>query len=262
MNIETTRMPSSTSLIIQVWRRNFLQFKKSWLINVFWIVLEPLFYLVALGYGVGAYVDQVRGVSYADFFFPALLCVTSMFVSFFVSTYDTFSKLSYQKIYKTMILTPITPREIVLGEILWGASKGLFSAFGVTLVASLFGHVDTWLIFPALGIVFITAIIFSALGLLVTSWVRNFEMIIYATSGFIVPMSLFSGTYFPIEELPLGLEFLCYLFPLTHAVACVRELLLLKTVSAAFAVHLGILVILALVLTRYAIKRIDAKLTQ
>jgi lipooligosaccharide transport system permease protein len=161
-----------------------------------------------------------------------------------------------------MILTPITPKEIVLGEILWGASKGCFSACGVTLVASFFGHIDTWLIIPALGVVFISSVIFSAVGLLVTSWVKNFEMIIYATSGFIVPMSLFSGTYFPLQELPMGLEYLGYLFPLTHSVACVRELLLVKSFSPAFSIHLTVLIVLAFTFTRWAVRRIDSKLTQ
>lgn len=258
--IENTSTTSSTSLIYQVWRRNFLQFRRSWLINLFWIVLEPLFYLVAIGYGIGAFVNQVNGYSYVDFFFPALLCVSSMFVSFFVSSYDTFSKLTHQKIYKTMILTPISPKEIVVGEILWGATKGALSAVAVSVVAAFFGHIDSWMIFPCFIVVFISSWTFSAIGILVASWVRNYDMIIYATSGFVVPMSLFSGTYFPLDELPKTLEYLAFAFPLTHTVYVVRSLLLVDQVDARIWIHVIYLGLLAAVLTAWAVRRIHYKL--
>lgn len=260
MRIEITRLPSRRSGIFHVWNRNFLQFRKSLLVNLFWIVLEPLFYLVALGYGLGSFIPTISGVAYADFFFPGLLCITSMMVAFFGSTYDCFSKLTHQKIYRTMILTPITPEQIVWGEIFWAATKGTISAAGVTVVAFFFGHIDSWMILPALSVVFVSAVVFGAIGMIVTSIVKNFDSIIYPTSGFIVPMSLFSGTYFPIKELPMGLEYLSYIFPLSHSVNLVRGLLLHQQLNWMHAVNLGVLIVLAIVLSRIAVKRINAKL--
>lgn len=260
MKIEVTRLPSKNSGIFKVWNRNFLQFRKSLLVNLFWIVLEPLFYLVALGYGLGSFIPTISGVAYADFFFPGLLCITSMMVAFFVSTYDCFSKLTHQKIYRTMILTPLTPDQIVIGEILWAATKGTISALGVTVVASFFGHIDSWMILPALSVVFLSAVVFAAIGMIVTSLVHNYEAIIYPTSGFIIPMSLFSGTYFPIKELPLGLEYLSYIFPLSHSVNLVRGLLLHQRLEWIHAVNLAVLLVLAIVLIRIAIRRITQRL--
>lgn len=214
------------NMVFQVWRRNYLQFKRSWLVSLFWIVIEPLFVLGAMGFGLGSFVSTINGVSYADFFYPGLICMSSMFVSFFVSTYDNFSKLTYQKVFATQILSPIEPQEILVGEVLWAATKGTFSAFGVSVVAASIGLVDTWRIFPALGIVFLSSLVFSAFGMLVTTLVRNYDQIIYPSSGIIIPLSLFSGTYFPIEQLPYGLKYIAYISPLTHSTRAVRSLIL------------------------------------
>ncbi len=255
-------MKTSPASVYRVWRRDFLQFKKSIWVNLTWIVLEPLFFLVALGYGLGSYVTNIGGVPYSEFYFPALLCNTAMMVSFFESTYGSFSKLTYQRTYLTMILTPIEPTEIVYGEILWGATKGFLSAVGVAIVASLFGHVNSFMIIPGLVIIFILALLFSALGMIFTSIVKNYDGIIYPSSGLIVPMSLFSGTYFPIEQLPHPIKYLSYLLPLTHGVAAVRALLLNLPKDPIFAIHILVLIGLAIWATRVAVRRINKKLIQ
>lgn len=260
MKPELARLPNRRHGIYQIWRRNFLQFQKSWLVNIFWIVLEPLFMLVAIGYGVGAFIPSIDNVSYADFFFPGLLCVSSMMVAFFVSTYDNFSKLTYQKTFATMILTPLDPEQVVIGELLWGASKGTLSAIGVSIVAFSFGHIDSWKIIPALIVIFISSFLFSALGMLVTSLVKNYEGIIYPTSGLIVPMSLFAGTYFPLEQLPMWGRYLSYILPLTHTTRIVRGLLLGGVPWWQMLIHLVVLALFAAVFTKLSIKRITEKL--
>jgi lipooligosaccharide transport system permease protein len=260
MKPELARLPNKRHGVYQIWWRNFLQFRKSWLVNIFWIVIEPLFMLVAIGYGVGAFIPSVDGYSYADFFFPALLCVSSMMVAFFVSTYDNFSKLTYQKTFATMILTPLDPEQIVIGELCWGATKGTFSAIGVSIVAFSFGHIDSWKILPALVVIFISSFLFSALGMLVTSLVKNYEGIIYPTSGLIVPMSLFAGTYFPLEQLPVWGRYLSYLLPLTHTTRAVRGLLLGGIPWWQILIHIVVLILIAAGLTKISIRRISQKL--
>ncbi len=222
---EKITLNRQAGLVYQVWNRNFLQFKRSWMLSLLWIVIEPLFTLGAVGYGLGSFVATMDGMSYLEFFFPALLCTSSMFVAYFVSTYDNFSKLTFQRLFATQITTAIEPHEIVLGEVLWGATKGTISAMGVSLVASMFGLIETWRIIPALGVVAISCLFFSCFGMLITTFVRNYDQIIYPSSGLIIPMSLFSGTYFPINHLPYGLKYLAYIFPLTHAVRMVRGIL-------------------------------------
>src|SRR4051794_3286903 len=111
MNNQTLRLPSFFSGVGQVWKRSFRQFRRSWLVNFFWIVLEPLLILLAIGYGLGSFVSNMQGISYTDFFFPALLCMSSMMVSFFEATYGNFTKLTSQHTYSTMILTSLEPQQ-------------------------------------------------------------------------------------------------------------------------------------------------------
>jgi lipooligosaccharide transport system permease protein len=213
-------------MVWKLWYRSFKQFQETFWVSLLWVVVEPLFTLGAIGFGLGTYVSNMDGVSYADFFFPALLCVSGMFVGFFVGTYDNFSKLTHERVFATQILTPVEPEEIVWAAVLWGGCKGLFSGLGITLIAAFFGLIDSWRILPALVIVFLISLVFTAFGMFVTTLVKNYDEIIYPSSGLIIPMSLFSGTYFPVEHLPYGLKYLAYLLPLTHGVRTVRNMLL------------------------------------
>lgn len=246
-------------LVLYIWQRNFAQFKRTWLLSFFWVLIEPVFILAALGYGLGSFIPTIKGVSYVEFFFPGLICSSSMLITFFASTYDNFSKLSHQRLFQTQILSPISPNEIVLGEILWAASKGLLSAVGITLVAGLFGLVDTFNILPALLVVFISNLVFSAFGMLITTMVKNFDQIIFPTSGFIIPMSLLSGVYFPIDNLPFGLKYIVYILPLTNTTRVVREF-----VQGRFdwwmLVNLSYLIVLFIVLIRVSSKRLEEML--
>jgi lipooligosaccharide transport system permease protein len=139
-------------MMFKVWYRNFLFFRKTFFVTLFWTVLEPLMYLTALGYGFGQYVPPIENLSFIDFYFPGLLCTTAMFVSYFEATYPNYTKLSYQKTYFTMLLTPLTVSQILAGEVLWAATKGMIGVFGVAIVASAFGlfHFELFLTLPIL----------------------------------------------------------------------------------------------------------------
>jgi len=250
---------ASWKMAVQIWRRNFISFRRSWKVSFVWIILEPVLVLAAMGYGLGSFVSTMDGVSYAEFFYPALLCTTSMLVAYFVSTYDNFSKLTHQGVFASLILTPIEPKEIVIGEVLWAGTKGLISAAGVAMVAGGLGMVETLRIFPALIVVFISALVFAAFGMLVTTWVKSFDQIIYPTSAVVIPMSLFSGTYFPIDNLPYGMRYLAYISPLAHSVRVVRGLLL-KGYDWWMLGNVAYLLILLFFLTRLASRRLTRKL--
>jgi lipooligosaccharide transport system permease protein len=251
--------PKISSGFKKVWSRNFLYFRKTWTVSLFWILLEPLMYLGAIGYGLGTFVSNIQGHSYVDFFFPGLLCSTGMMVTFFEGTYGSFTKLTHQHTYSTIMLTRIGPEEIAFGELLWSSSKGYMSVCGVALVAAMFGLIDTWRILPVLLVLLVTCWVFSGIAMFVTSVAKNYDSFIYATSGFIIPMSLLSGTYFPIDQLPAGLKYLTYLLPLTHAVQAVRGLLH-QGWSVAIAVHILVLLLFGLAFMNIAIYRIRGRL--
>lgn len=251
--------PKLNSGFLRVWQRNFLYFRKTWTVSLFWVILEPLMYLGAIGFGLGAFVSNINGVSYVDFFFPGLLCSTGMMVAFFEGTYGSFTKLTHQRTYATIMLTRIGPEEISMGELLWAGTKGYISVCGVALVAGFLGLVETWRIVPALGILLLLCWLFASLAMIMTSYARNYDSFIYSTSGLIVPMSLLSGTYFPIEQLPSGLKYIAYLFPLTHGVQAVRGVLR-EGFTMAVGIHCLILLIAAILAMNFAIYRIRGKL--
>ncbi|MGE5086056.1 MAG: ABC transporter permease [Bacillota bacterium] len=256
---ECFSIPKFNSGALKVWQRNFLYFKKTWLVSIFWIVLEPVIYLGAIGFGLGAFVNNMGGMSYIEFFFPALLSTTAMLVAFFEATYGNYTKLTHQKTYATIMLTRVGPEEIVAGELLWAASKGFFGVMGVTLVAIFFGLIDSYRILLALPVLFLLSALFSCVGMIFTSIARNYDSFIYSTSGLIVPMSLLSGTYFPLEQLPSSLRYVAYLFPLTHGVAAVRGILHNGN-WVWIAVHIAILLVATWIAMNVSFIRLRKKL--
>lgn len=210
--------------MIQVWLRNFLFFRKTFLVSVFWTVLEPTMYLVAIGFGLGRFVEQIENLTFIEFYYPGLLASTAMMVSYFESTYPNYTKLVYQKTFSTMLLTPLSPNQILFGEILWGATKGFIGVCGVIFVSLFFGLFKTQILMT-LPVLFLLCLVFSTFGLIMTATAKNYDSFIFSTSGLIIPMSLISGTYFSIQNAPVLVKGLAQLLPLTHAVTLTRTLL-------------------------------------
>jgi lipooligosaccharide transport system permease protein len=246
--------------VFSVWQRNFLYFRRSFVISLFWVFFEPILYLVAMGYGIGSFVTRVEGMSYPEFLAPSLMAMTGMLVSYFESTYSCYTKMTRQKTFNTIILSPISASEVALGEIMWGASKGLLSGLAVLLVALLLGLVKPTLAVAAVLVLSLECWLFSAFGVLMTTYARNYDWFVYAQSGLIIPMSLLSGTYFPLERLPAGIEAVSYLLPLTHAVMAMRELLRVEVKSGIF-INCLFLFVLAVLLTNWAAARFQRKIT-
>lgn len=244
---------------VKVWQRNFLYFKKTWLVSLFWIVLEPTIYLGAIGFGLGAFVSNMGGMSYIEFFLPALLCSTAMMVAFFEGTYGSYTKLTHQKTYSTIMLSQVGPEEIVFGELLWSSCKSFFGVLGVVVVASFIGLIDSWRIFLAIPILFVVSWVFASFAMIMTSVAKNYDSFVYSTSGIIVPMSLLSGTYFPLEQLPSGLKLFAWVLPLTHGVHAVRTILS-GSWNWIIIINVAYLVFLVFLFTRISIHRIGRRL--
>lgn len=236
--------------MIQVWLRNFLFFRKTFLVSVFWTVLEPTMYLMAIGFGLGRFVEQIENLTFIEFYYPGLLASTAMMISYFESTYPNYTKLVYQKTFSTMLLTPLNPNQILFGEILWGATKGFIGVCGVMLVSLFFGLFKVQILMT-LPILFLLCLVFSAFGMIMTSTARNYDSFIFSTSGLIIPMSLISGTYFSIQNAPVFVQGLAQLLPLTHAVTLTRTLLYRKFESADY-ISVLVLVVYFLVLIYFA----------
>jgi lipooligosaccharide transport system permease protein len=242
-----------------VWRRNFLYFRYTFWTAVSWIFLEPLLYLFALGYGLGTYIESVQGMRYAEFIAPAMLATTGMFVAFFEGTYGTYTKLSRQNTFQTTILTPVGSDEIAIGEIAWCASKGFLSVLGVGLVVTALGLMTVQALLPSLLVLALMCWVFAALGVWLAAVARSYETFTYLTSGFITPMSLFCGTYFPLDQMPRALQAVAQLLPLTHGLASVR-IFVKGELEPNLFLSIGYLIFLAIIATNLAAARLERKL--
>ncbi len=242
-----------------VWSRNLLYFRYTMLVSFFWMILEPLFYLLAIGFCLGTFIPTIDGVSYLEFFFPALLCSTAMVLAFFDATYGNFTKLAHQKTYQTIMLTRVSPSEIVLGELLWAFTRGFMGVVGLVLVSFFLGLIRDWHIFPALAVVALVSWAFSCFGMWVTSVAKNYDSFTFASSGIIIPMSLFSGTYFPVDHIPIFFKVIAYCLPLTHGVAAVRQILVYGY-SNTLWMHVAYLFLFGFFMMNLAFSRIRRRL--
>jgi len=205
---------------LRVWQRNLKVYRKSWKISFIPPFLEPLFYLIAFGVGLSGLVGNVpyRGseISYVSFIAPALIGVSIMYNAFFETTYASFVRMYYQKTFDAMLATPLSLEEVITGEIVWGATKSLIAAAIMMAVIGLFGFIR----FPEglllLPLAMLGGIAFGSIGMFFTGIVANIEMFNLPVFLFVTPMFLFSGTFFPLENLPSWAQQLALVFPLTH----------------------------------------------
>jgi lipooligosaccharide transport system permease protein len=185
--------------------------------------LEPLIFLAAIGLGLGRYItESMEGLRYIEFLGTGLIVTTAMFTSAYECSFGTFIRLEFQKVYDGMLAAPITVNNLIVGEMLWAGTKGLFFSFAVLCVLATFGIVSLpyGLVAPLVG--FVTAVMFSALSLFVTSFVKTINHFNFYFTGFISPMFFFSGVIFPTSNLPRFIQPVVEIIPLTHSVRLVR----------------------------------------
>ncbi len=245
--------------MLKVWYRDFVVWS-----HYFWASLlanlgEPLLYLFALGYGVGRYVNSIQGMSYSEFIAPALVVSSVMNSATFETTYSSYTRMEGQKTFDAIACTPISFREIILGEILWATTKACFSALLILIIFGITGLIKTPLAIAVLPLCFLEGIVFSSLGMLATSKATHYDFFTYYFILFISPMFLFSGTFFPLQGMGPWLQYVTWLLPLTHAVNAARELFQGKMGWSLWGSLLW-LVGAAIVLSTWAVRRMEKRL--
>lgn len=214
----------------RVWQRNLVVYRKTWKIGFLPPVLEPIFYLIAFGVGLSGMVGKVsfhgESLSYTAYIAPALIAVNIMQGAFFENTYASFVRMFYQKTFDAMLATPLTLPEVITGEILWGATKAVIGTALMMIVISLFGLIhypEGLLLLPA---ALLGGLAFACAGMICTAIVPTIEVFNLPIFLFITPMFLFSGTFFPLQNLPSWAQPVAQIFPLTHLVELTRSLAL------------------------------------
>jgi lipooligosaccharide transport system permease protein len=221
-------LPQISWRFVRILQRNAQVLRRTWKISFIPPILEPIFYLLAFGAGLGLLVRQVTyagaGVSYVAYIAPALIAINIMYNAFFENTYASYVRMYYQKTFDAIMTTPVNLDEIITGEIFWAAAKSVMATALMVLVVSVFGllrYPQSLLILP---LAFLGGVAFGAVGMCCTALVPNIEVFNVPIFLFITPMFLFSGTFFPLHTLPGWAWGLAQTLPLTHLVRLVRAL--------------------------------------
>jgi lipooligosaccharide transport system permease protein len=216
-------VPPLAQRLFSVWYRHVRVYTKNLISNGLPPFLEPLLFLAGVGLGLGKYItESMDGLSYIDFLGTGLLVTAAMFTAAYECTFGTFIRLEFEKVYDGMLAAPITVNDLIIGEIIWAGTKGLFFTFAVLCILTLFGivHLPEGLLSPLVG--FLTGLMFGTLSLWITSFVKTINHFNFYLTGVISPMFFFSGVVFPISNLPPSVRFIAEVVPLTHAVRLAR----------------------------------------
>jgi lipooligosaccharide transport system permease protein len=202
---------------------------------------EPVFYLFSMGVGLGAIIGTIEvdgtEVSYGAYIAPALLAVSAMNGAIYDSTWNVFFKLNFGKLYQTMLLTSLGPLDVAVGEITLALLRGGVYAVGFLIVMQSMGLVLSPLAILAIPAVLLIAAGFASIGMAFTSYMKTFQQMDWLPMV-MLPMFLFSATFYPISVYPEGIQIMIQSFPLWHGVELIR-MLTTGAVTSMIWVHLA-----------------------
>ncbi|WP_436495212.1 ABC transporter permease [Actinokineospora sp. HUAS TT18] len=201
--------------------------RRAWLL-MFTGFFEPLFFLFGLGFGFGKLVGDVVGptgqpMTYLAFVAPALLAASAMNGAVYDATFNFFFKFKYRKLYDAVLATPLGPLDIAIGEITWALIRGAMYAAGFLAVMLGMGLLTSWWALLALPAALLIAFGFAAVAMACTTFMRSWQDFDYVQLA-LMPMFLFSTTFFPITVYPPAIAFAVKCFPLYHAIELMRGL--------------------------------------
>jgi lipooligosaccharide transport system permease protein len=260
--VRTPLVPSARPWVggFLIVERNVLVYRRTWMI-LFSGFFEPLFYLFFFVYPLESFIGSItfegETIEYAAFVAPALLAASAMNGAFYDAT-NVFWKLRYGKVYDAMLSTPVSPQDVAVGETLWAVGRAMMysAAFLVVIVA--LGLVESWWALLVLPACFVIGFGFAGAGIAAITWMRNwkdFDLL----QLLMLPMFLFSATFYPISVYPEVLEWIVRCLPLYHGIELVRSLAT-GTVGAFQLVNVAYLLTMGLVGMRLASKRINGLL--
>lgn len=211
-----------------VFEGKLLNYRGNWKGSVVSSILEPILFLAAMGVSLGVLVDGAgrldQGVDYLVFLAPGLLAATAMQTATFESTYPIMGALKWNKLFEGVLSTPVEVRDLVTGHLIFVLFRLVTTLLVFMAVIAAFGALVLPVGLLALPAAILTGLAFAALVSAFAAWVKN-------DSGFaalfrfgIVPMFLFSGTFFPVDQMPGLLQPVAYATPLWHGVSLSRAL--------------------------------------
>jgi len=207
-----------------MWQRNRDVFLRLWRTEAPGMVAEPIFVLLAMGLGLGAYVGLIGDQKYIEFVAPGIIASYGLFAASFECTYGSFFRMEERKTYDAIIATPLSVEDVITGEIFWGATRAFITGSVILAVAAAFQLVHSpWaLLIPLLS--FLGGLMFASIAIFFTSLVPSFYSFNYYFTLFITPMFFFSGVFFPLSSFPKVVQTISWIAPLTPVVRISRAL--------------------------------------
>jgi len=223
---EFLRWPDLSLGMFRVLIRNLTVFKKTWKASIMFNFIEPLLYLSAMGFGLGAYVSDINGLPYLNFIAPGFVASSAMWAVSYENTYGSFIRMDYQKNYQAIIATPLSIEDVVLGDMLYGSFKSVLYGSVILVVIFFLGLVASpWaLLLP--GVLFFSGLLFSVMGLTWTGLAKTFDHFNYYFTLILTPMFVYSGVFYPLEGMPDWIKEIIWFTPLIHVVNLARDLVL------------------------------------
>jgi lipooligosaccharide transport system permease protein len=264
-----TALARTNSTASRVFEHRFLTYRRTFRASIFSSFLSPALFLTAMGLGLGSYVSNsavpaLGGVSYLVFLAPGLLAATAMQTASFEATFPIMAGLTWNRIYHAMYATPISPRDIALGNLAWMVARLTFVSSVFTLVIVLFGAAASPLVVLAIPAAVLTGMAFAAPIAAFSATQRTPDRFAAIFRFGITPLFLFSGTFFPLSSLPAFLQPLAWLTPLYHGVALTRGLSLGTIVNdpVLALIHLAVLFAFIAVGTLAMIRTVERRLVR
>lgn len=252
-------------LFLRVWKRNLIVYRKIWKVNFITPLFEPMFYILAFGLGFSGLIGSVRygglDLSYTAFIAPALIATAVMWNAFFETTYASFVRMFYQKTFDGMLATPLSLEEIIVAEIVWSATKSVGAATIMLTVLGFMGFVQIPSGLLLIPVAFLGGLAFGAIGMFFTGIVPSIDMFNLPIFLFVTPMFLFSGTFFPVSNLPAWAQTFALAFPLYHLAELARWLSIGANETWP-VVSIGYLTIFSLVFTTLSLRAMRKRLIQ
>jgi len=263
----------ATSGIGRVFEHRFITYRRTFRASIFSSFLTPVLFLTAMGLGIGGYVDRgganaaLGGVPYIAFLAPGLLVASCMQTASFEATFPIMAGLVWSRVFHAMYATPITPRDVALGNILWFGARLLLISSVFTLVIVVFGAAISPLVLLAIPVAVLTGLAFAAPIAAFSATQRTPDRFAAIFRFGITPLFLFSGTFYPVESLPAVVQPLAWITPLYHGVVLARGLSLgtvgTSVLPAQLAlIHLAVLIGFIVVGSLLTIRTVSAKLVR
>ena len=243
-----------------IMERAYIAFKSStWMIVVSGFV-EPVLFLLSFGYGLKDLVGDItvagQPIGYVAFITPALLATSAMNGAIYDSTMNVYFKLKHDRIYHGMLATSLGPMDVALGEISWALLRGLSYAIGFMAIVTPLGLIPSVWGILAIPAAVLIAFGFASFGMAVTSYMKSWQQL-EIVNVVLLPMFLFSGSFYPLSVFPDWLQTVIRLFPLAHAIDLVRGLTL-GNISWALVGHAMYFVVMIVVGLFFTTKRLNA----